>query len=110
MVTTLEEAIRDGRAAIIGPIRQEILSGIKDRAQFEKIRKTLRPLEDEPLTTSDFEQAAHLFNLCRSHGVQCGATDILICAVSIRARWTVLTNDDGLLRSIALLRNQGLRL
>jgi len=39
MVASVEEAIRDGQVVIIGPIRQEVLSGIKDTAQFEKLRR-----------------------------------------------------------------------
>jgi predicted nucleic acid-binding protein len=108
LVAALEEALRDGRAAIIGPIRQEILSGIRDQAQFEKIRKTLQPLEDEALTTSDFEQAAKLFNLRRSHGVQCGPIDMLICAVVVRTRWAIMSSDEGLLRCVKVLQTCGL--
>jgi predicted nucleic acid-binding protein len=100
MVAALTEAIRDGRAAILGPIRQEILSGIREPAQYEKLRRILRSFPDEPLTTSDHEEAARLFNLCRSNGVQCGAVDILLCAVARQRRWAILTFDQGLKRCI----------
>ena len=100
MVAALTEAIGDGRAAIIGPIRQEILSGIKEPAQYEKLRRALQSYTDEPVTSSDYEEAGRLFNVCRSKGVQCGAVDILLCAVARRRQWAILTSDQGLKRCI----------
>jgi predicted nucleic acid-binding protein len=105
---SLIEAIQDGLVAIIGPIRQEVLSGIRDQAQFEKLRAALEAFPDEPLTTANYEEAARLFNLCRSRCVECGSTDILICAVAIHMQWAVLTYDQGLMRCIALLKSEGL--
>jgi predicted nucleic acid-binding protein len=108
LVASLTEAIRDGRVVIIGPIRQEVLSGIKDLAQFEKLRAALAAFRHESLTSLHFEDAARLFNLCRNHGVTCGSTDILICTVAIQKHWTLLTNDGGIKRCIAVLQAEGL--
>jgi predicted nucleic acid-binding protein len=100
MVVILSDAIRTGRAAIIGPIRQEILSGIKESAQYEKLRRALESYPDAQLTTSDFEEAALLFNVCRGRGVQCGAVAILLCVVAKRRNWAILTFDQTLKRCI----------
>lgn len=105
---SLIDAIQDGRIVILGPIRQEVLSGIKDLAPFEKLRSALAAFPDEPLTTLHYEQAARLFNLCRSRGVECGSTDILICAAAIAMQWDILTYDQGLLRCIRALRTEEL--
>lgn len=99
----LTELIQDGRVAIIGPIRQEVLSGIQDAAQFERLREALAAFRDEPLNTTHFEEAARLFNVCRSRGVECGPIDILICSVAAEMRWPILTNDQGLLRCMEVL-------
>jgi hypothetical protein len=107
-LASLKEAIRDGRVVLIGPIRQEVLSGIKAQAQFEKLRNALAAFADEPLTTHHFEEAARLFNLCRSRGVECGSTDILICAVAVQMHYDILTYDQGLKRCMKALRTQGL--
>lgn len=107
---SLDEAILDGRVAIIGPVRQEVLSGIKDLAQFAKLRSALGAFRDEPLTTFHFEEAARLFNLCRARGVECGATDILICMIAAEKSWSILTNDLGLTRCIRTLRAEGINL
>ncbi len=106
----LTEAIQDGRVVMIGPVRQEILSGIKHQDQFEKLRAALGAFPDAELTTSIYEEAARLFNLCRSRGVECGATDFLICALAIAKKWSILTNDQGLMRCIETLRFEGLSL
>lgn len=104
---SLIEAIQDGRVAMIGPIRQEVLSGIKDEAQFVKLCAALGAFPDAELTTFHYEEAARLFNLCRSRGVECGATDILICTLAIQMQWSILTSDRGLMRSIEALRSEG---
>ncbi len=105
---SLIEAIQDGLVVIIGPIRQEVLSGIRDQAQFEKLRAALEAFPDEPLITANYEEAARLFNLCCSRGVECGSTDMLICAVAIQMQCAILTYDQGLIRCIELLKSEGL--
>lgn len=107
LLSELTDAIQVSNAAIIGPIRQEILSGIRDRAQFKKTQGLLEPFADEALDHSDFVEAARLFNLCRDHGVHCGPVDILICAVAARLNYNILTNDSGLTRCIEVLRSEG---
>jgi predicted nucleic acid-binding protein len=89
----LSEAISDGRVVMIGPIRQELLSGIKEQAHFEKLRTALEAFRDEAIDTRDYEEAARFYNLCRSHGVECGPADIMICAVAVRRKWSVLASD-----------------
>jgi len=108
MLTSLKDAILDGRAAIVGPIRQEVLSGIKANAQFEKLKSALEAFQDETITTTDYEEAARLFNLCRGRGVECGVVDILLCAIASREHWGILTNDTGIKRCMEVLRTEGL--
>jgi predicted nucleic acid-binding protein len=77
----------------MGPIRQEVLSGIPDPVQFETTRRHLATFADLPINTSDYEEAARLFNVCRSAGVQGSHIDFLICAVAIRNLVPVFTTD-----------------
>src|SRR5262249_22180591 len=81
MLATL---IRLRRVILIGPVRQEILSGIKERKQFELLRDELSAFPDHAISQGDYEEAAAYFNECRSRGIQGSNTDFLICAVSIR--------------------------
>ncbi|HKE26116.1 MAG TPA: PIN domain-containing protein [Bryobacteraceae bacterium] len=92
----LTQAIQDGRVAMIGLIRQELLSGIKEQAQFAKIKSALAPFVDERIDTADHEHAARLYNECGSQGFEVGPVDMLICAVAMRRNWQVLSNDSGL--------------
>jgi predicted nucleic acid-binding protein len=91
----LAEMIAEGRAAIIGPVRQELLSGIKNRHQFEQLQELLRSFPDLELATADFELAAGFYNRCRVRGIQGSNTDFLICAVAARRRQSVFTTDRG---------------
>ena len=89
----LRNLIADHRVEIIGPIRQELLSGIRESAQFKKLERHLAAFPDVPLITEDYVAAAKFFNICRSKGVQASNTDFLICAVAIRNRFAIFTTD-----------------
>jgi len=89
----LEQLIQDGRAALIGPIRQEILSGVKDKKQFDRLRDNLRAFPDIKLTSEDYEDGARFFNMCRGEGIQGSNTDFLICAAAVRRDLSILTTD-----------------
>jgi predicted nucleic acid-binding protein len=89
----LAELTGEDRAEIIGPIRQELLSGIADKAQFEKVRQRLRDFDDVVLTTDDYEEAARMANRCRGAGVAGSPVDFLICAAASRREWEVFTTD-----------------
>ncbi len=92
-VPELIELIKELRVQLIGPVRQEILSGIKKQAQFKKLRDHLRPFPDLELMTHDFECAAEFHNVCRGKGVQGSNTDFLICAVAVRSQMPIFTTD-----------------
>lgn len=92
-VLELEELIREGRAQILGPLRQEILSGIRQPKQFSKLREKLRAFPDLEMESRDFERAAEIFNHCRSLGIQGSNTDFLLCAVAERLAMPILTTD-----------------
>ena len=100
----LSQAIQDGRVAMIGLIRQELLSGIKEQAQFEKVKSALAPFLDEQVDTADYEHAARLYNECRSQGFEVGPADMLICAVAVRRNWQVLSNDSGLKHCLSVAK------
>jgi len=102
-VEELRRLLDQGRAAIIGPIRQELLSGIRETAMFERLRDSLRAFPDEPLTQADYERAAECFNICRAHGLQGSNTDFLLCAVSERHRLPILTTDGDFMRYARVL-------
>jgi predicted nucleic acid-binding protein len=89
----LKDLISDARAMLIGPVRQELLSGVKEPAQFEKLQSALVAFPDEPLTLSDYECAARFFNTCKARGIQGSHTDFLICAVASQRKLPVFSLD-----------------
>lgn len=93
LVVELAELIREGRARMIGLIRQELLSGIKTAEQYEKLKLYLRAFPDEAMDTMDYEDAAKASNLCRAKGVVVSIVDILLCAVGMKREWAIFTTD-----------------
>ena len=85
--------VNHGVVEIIGPIRQELLSGIREQSQFEQVREHLRRFPDLQITTDDYEEAASFYNRCRSKGIQGSATDFLICAVATQKDLVIFTDD-----------------
>ncbi|MFW9929421.1 MAG: PIN domain-containing protein [Candidatus Thorarchaeota archaeon] len=91
--TELSELIKEVRVQIIGPIRQEILSGLKSSRQFNELKKYLSYFIDIEINTRDYELAASYFNTCRSKGIQGSNTDFLICSVAVNNDLEIFTND-----------------
>ena len=93
MTELLRKIIIKGNAILLGPIRREILSGIKDQKQFNMLRDKLKSFPDHEITVNDYETAAGFFNLCRGKRIQGSNTDFLICAVASNNKYQVLTSD-----------------
>ncbi len=93
VVQEFRDLILEHRVDIIGPIRQEILSGLREDAQFERLEEHLSAFPDLSLTADDYTMAAKFFNTCRSKGVQGSNTDFLICAVAVRRQLAIFTTD-----------------
>ncbi len=83
---------------MIGPVRQELLTGIRDPAAFEQLRTHLQFFDEEPLVTEDYEQAARINNACRTNGITGSPTDFLICAVAVLRDVPVFTADNDFTR------------
>jgi len=93
LTQALTELIREGRVQMLGPIRQELLSGIREEPQFRKLRDYLRAFPEHPLEATDHEEAAHMNNRCRAKGIAGSAVDFLICAAAHRRGWSIFTTD-----------------
>jgi hypothetical protein len=93
VVGELADLTREGRARIIGLIRQELLSGIRTPTQYERLRAALRAFPDEPITTSDYEAAAQAGNACRAKGIAPSVVDVLICQIAMSRQWSIFTTD-----------------
>jgi len=103
LTTALRELIQDGRAQLVGPVRQELLSGLREESSFKKLRDRLRAFEQVLLEVADYEEAAHLNNQCRARGIAGSAIDFLICATAQRRAWQIFTTDRDFSRYAAVL-------
>ena len=92
-VQELRHLVQDHRVQMIGPVRQEILSGIRHDSQFNKLKAHLENFPDLSIITEDYVAAAKFFNLCRAKGVQGSNTDFLICAVAVRNKFAIYSTD-----------------
>ena len=93
LVDELSELVRELRAVLIGPVRQEVLSGIPNPEDFDLVRQHLEAFDDLSIVGDDYVEAARMFNTCRKKGVQGSHIDFLICAVSKRHSTPVFTTD-----------------
>jgi predicted nucleic acid-binding protein len=94
IVEGLKYLINEYMDVIIGPIRQELLSGISDERVFNELKEKMKGFSDFPVETIDYELAAEYANQCRRNGVQGSNTDFLICAIAVRNNFEIFTQDD----------------
>ncbi len=87
------DLVKAGDAGIIGPIRQEVLSGVRHDGDFEALRERLEGFVDLVLAREDYEQAARFYNRCRARGIAAAHVDLLICAAADRHGLPIFTMD-----------------
>jgi predicted nucleic acid-binding protein len=93
VVGEVARLIRADAVQILGPIRQELLSGAQPDERFEQLRDYLRLNPNLSLDEQDDELTAGFYNKCREHGLQGTGTDLLICAASVRHGLKIFTID-----------------
>lgn len=93
VVDVLTELVRDLQVIMMGPIRQEILSGVSQQATFASLQSRLSVFSDHPIQTADYERAAEFYNICRRSGIQGSHVDYLICAVAYAQGFQIFTLD-----------------
>ena len=89
----LSELLLASMVVLIGPVRQELLSGISDNDIFLRLKSKLAQFEDLPVTTADYETAAEFYNICRAHGIQGSHIDFIICAAAANNDLFIFTDD-----------------
>ena len=86
------------KGVLIGMVRQEALSGLRNKSQFDKLKTILDGFALMPTEMADHDSAAECFNQCRAKGVAAGDVDMLICAVALRRSGMILTVDNDFTR------------
>lgn len=93
-VREFEILISDQRVIMLGPVKQEVLSGYSNKLKFEKLDNKLKYFENTQIIDDDYTQAAIFSNTCRSKGIQGSHIDFLICAVAFRLKSEIFTTDN----------------
>lgn len=93
LTSSLTELIQEHRVLFLGPIRQELLSGISISQKFNLLRDKLSFFPDKEIITEDYILAAEYSNLCRKKGIQGSHIDFLICACATRMDASIFTTD-----------------
>ena len=89
----LTELIHVEKAKIIGPIRQEVLSGYSDVKQYNTLKNKLMYFPNVLIIDDDYVSAARFSNFCRQKSIQGSHIDFLICAVAYRLKMSIFTCD-----------------
>lgn len=93
VVVELTRLIHHDAAVMLGPVRQELLSGVRIEIQFERLRRRLRDYPGLEIEDVHYELAAAFYNICRSSGIQGSQVDLLICAVASNLGMPILSTD-----------------
>lgn len=90
----LRELIRGGQEILVpGTVLQEILSGLKEGSQFERLREILADFPIILATEQTHVEAAQIANACQSKGVAVSTVDCLIAAMAIEWNARIFTTD-----------------
>ncbi len=92
------EEIIEQEACTCGVIIQEVLQGIHDLKVLKEIRMRFWTLPYLETTRETYVAAAHLFQRCRSRGIQVHTVDTLIMALAIQHTVPVFAVDADFVR------------
>ena len=94
--------LNDVPLAVPGIVLQEVLSGVRTEAQFERLKRLLEPF---PILTAEPRHhvlAAKIANACRRKGVATSTVDCLIAALATSSDASLFTLDEDFVRMVPL--------
>ncbi len=103
LTKTLAQLIRENRVQLLGPVRQELLSGLREQNAFDRLRDYLRAFPELNIQSEDYEEAAQMNNQCRAQGIAGSGIDFLICSTAKRRNWIIFTADGDFARYAKVL-------
>ena len=90
--------LEDEPIGLPGIVLQELLSGVRTKKEFERLRKVLDPFAVLLATEELHLLAASLFNTCKSNGLNVSPTDVLIAATAMQCGGRLITADSDFRR------------
>jgi len=93
-MVALRKIVTEGQPlALPGIVLQELLSGVRSEAEFDRLREVLSPFDVVYAAEEHHIEAARVFTKCRARGVATTAPDALIAATTILEGGKLLTCD-----------------
>jgi len=93
IVDEFKELIYELRVVVIGPVLQELLSGISDINKFKSLKNKLSSFETMKIGRKEYEMAAEISKICRRNGIQGSHIDFLIVSFAINNNIKIFTTD-----------------
>jgi predicted nucleic acid-binding protein len=89
---------QDLALAIPGVVFQELLSGVREAAEFRRLRRVLEGFPTITATIADHLAAAEIANSCRAGGIAASTIDCLIAAQAVGTDSLLFTLDQDFAR------------
>lgn len=86
-------ALQLGAARLCGPVKAELLQGVKTKKEKLQLGVMFEAVENLPTHELDWELAGNTLQALRERGITVPLTDALIAAIAIRHKAQVLTVD-----------------
>ena len=93
IVKKLYDILDSEEEVLIGPVRQELLSGISNENAFGDLAVKLSGFNNYEVQLADHDLAAEYYTICLRNGIQGSQTDYLICAIANRYNLEIFTED-----------------
>ena len=93
IIKKLYSILDEEKEILLGPVRQELLSGITDKNVFNDLMIKLNGFNNYEIQLADHDLAAEYYNICSNNGIQGSQTDYVICAVAHRYNLEIYTED-----------------
>jgi predicted nucleic acid-binding protein len=97
IIDVFSRLLKNISVVMIGPVRQEILSGISEEKVYVDLKGKLSFFIDQVISTFDYEKASEYFNKCRKYGIQGSHIDFLLCAFAVNHDIPIFTLDKDFL-------------
>jgi predicted nucleic acid-binding protein len=83
----------DEPMAIPGIVLQELLSGVRNQEQFQKLQRLMTSFRVFLAAETHHVHAAQIINACRHKGIACSTVDALIAAMTLDCDGRLFTSD-----------------
>jgi predicted nucleic acid-binding protein len=89
----IEKLVRSGRAVTCGIVQAELLAGIRDESERERLRQGMTGIEYVETTRSTWTKAGNLAAELRSRGLTLPLSDLVLAAIAIENGYLILSAD-----------------